>query len=243
MISRFCFKPEAHDKRATLPGSSVILLVIAIGVSACVQQGNQPLLTQSAKSGLKEPSTGLELEISLSRNVYQSGTPILLEARFRNSGPLPLTIVKMVDRSIEGRRYPKYTLHLIDAKGVEVSRIRFDGCGNTNSLFEGDVVQILPRQTVDPFAEIDEYHFRAPVALEKMYNITKPGRYRVWLQYDYRRTDQLRVRKCVYQKIDEKLVDKSKLERIRPLHVPIPEILPLEIQGLKSNALIFEIIS
>jgi hypothetical protein len=238
-------KPEAHSKRASLPGSSVVLLVIAICVSACVKQGNQnqPLITQSVKSGLKDPSAGLELEVSLFRNLYQSGSPILLEARFRNSGPLPVTIVKMVDGSIEGMRYPKYTLHLVDAEGVGVSRIRELRCGNTNPLYEGDVVQVLPQQTVDPLDGIDEYHFRAPVALEKMYNLTKPGRYRVWMQYDYIKPDKLRVEKCIYQKIGERLVDKSKLERIRPLHIPMPEVLPLEIQGLKSNELIFEIIS
>jgi hypothetical protein len=236
---------KGHGNRASLLSSCVVQLVLTLGIPACSKQKNQNLFAtaQVGKSGVKDPSTGLELEISLSRNVYQFSSSILLVARFRNSGKSPLTIVNMVDGSSEGMRYPKYTIHLVNAEGEAVPRKREGRCDNVNPLYEGDVVQVLPQQTVDPFAKIDEYHFRPPLALEKMFNITKPGRYRVWVEYSYTGSDQIRLKKCVYQYIDEKLVDKSKLEQIRPLHIPMPAVLPLEIAGLKSNEVIFNIIS
>ena len=188
-------------------------------------------------------SNGLKLKIRLSQNVYQLNTPILLEARFHNTGKTPVTIVNMVDGSIEGMRYPKYTINLVTAEGQAAPKIQMGRCGNVNPLFEGDVAQVLPQQMVDPFAPIDCYHFRAPVALEKMYNFTKPGRYRVWLEYSYAGSDQLRVEKCVYQSDIERPMNKLSLERLRRLHVPPPDTPPLEVDRLKSNEAVFEIVS
>ena len=94
-------KAKGHSNRASRLSSCVVLLVLTLGMMACIKQKNQNLFAtaQVGKSGVKDPSTGLELEISLSRKVYQFSSSILLVARFRNSGKSPLTIVNMVDGS------------------------------------------------------------------------------------------------------------------------------------------------
>ena len=233
-------------------------MIVAIIAAMAIVFGTAPSPEQKAQDRYVAPldrgteagglSNGLKLKIRLSQNVYQLKTPILLEARFHNTGKTPVTIVKMVDGSIEGMRYPKYTIHLVTSEGQEAPRIQEKGCGTVNPLFEGDVVEALPQQMVDPFAPIDEYHFRAPVALEKMYKITRPGRYRVWLEYSYASSDQLRVVKCVYQSDAELRKNMSSLERlrrerIRRLHVPAPDAPPLEVDRLKSNEVVFEVVS
>lgn len=232
-------------KLNTMPIATISALMLICGMAPSVEQKDQDrhAVTQDGETESSGLSNGLKLKIRLSRKTFQLNMPILLEARFHNTGKTPVTIVNMVDGSIEGMRYPKYTIHLVTAEGQEVSRIRYMRCGNVNPLYEGDVVQVLPRQKVNPFAPIDGYHFRAPVALEKMYDIRRPGQYRVWLEYSYAGSDQLQVEKCVYQSNVEMRTHKLSLERIRRLHVPAPDTPPLEVARLKSNEVVFEIIS
>jgi hypothetical protein len=225
--------------------ATIVALTIVCGTAASIKRNDRDrqAVTQDGKTEARGLSNGLKLEIGLSQKVYQSKMPILLEAHFHNTGKTPVTIVNMVDGSIEGMRYPKYTIHLVTAEGQAAPKIQMDRCGNVNPLFEGDVVEVLPQQIVDPFSPIDEYHFRAPVALGKMYNITGPGRYRVWLEYSYASSDRLRVVKCVYQSNAALRTNKSSLERLRRLHVPAPDTPPLEVDRLKSNEVVFEIVS
>jgi hypothetical protein len=230
--------------------ATIAALAIVCGTAPSAEQKDQDryVAPQDRETEARGLSNGLKLKIRLSQNVYQLKTPIMLEASFHNTGKTPVTIVNMVDGSIEGMRYPKYTIHLVTAEGQAAPKIQMLRCGNVNSLFEGDVVEVLPQQIVDPFSPIDEYHFRAPVALEKMYNITRPGRYRIWLEYSYASSDQLRVVKCGYQS-DAKLrknmssLERIRLERIRRLHVPAPDAPPLEVDRLKSNEVVFEVVS
>jgi len=230
--------------------ATIAALTIVCGTAPSAEQKDQDryVASQDGEIEAGDLSDGLKLEVRLSQNVYQLKTPIMLEASFHNIGKTPVTIVNMVDGSMEGMRYPKYTIHLVTAEGQEAPKIQTLRCGNVNPLFQGDVVEVLPQQMVDPFAPIDEYHLRAPVALEKMYNITRPGRYRVWLEYSYASSDQLRVVKCGYQS-DAKLrtnmssSERLRRERVLRLHVSAPDAPPLEVDRLKSNEVVFEVVS
>jgi hypothetical protein len=233
-----------HINTASMLNVSVAILMLAFGVAPCFKQKGQDRLpvSQDNATGASSPLNDLELEISLSQKVYQIKTPIFLEARFHNRGKTPLTVVNMVDGSIEGMRYPKYAIHLVTAAGQAVARKPDLRCGNVNPLYEGDVIKVMPQQTVDPFAPIDEYHFRAPIDLKRMYDITKPGQYRAWLQYSYTGSDQVRVVKCVYQSEVMARVYKTRSEQLRHLHIPMPDVLPLEADRLTSNEVVFEIV-
>jgi hypothetical protein len=237
-------KKRVHINTASMLNALIAILMLAFGAAPCVKQKDQdrPTVPQENATGASGPLNDLELEISLSQKVYQIRTPIFLEARFRNRGKTPLTVVNMVDGSIEGMRYPKYAINIVTAAGQAVPRKRNLRCGNVNPLYEGDVIQVMPQQTVDPFAPIDEYHFRAPIDLERMYDITKPGQYRVWLQYSYTDSDQVRVVKCVYQSETMARVNKTRSEQLRHLHIPMPDIPPLEVDRLTSNEVVFEIV-
>jgi hypothetical protein len=237
-------KKRAHTNTASMLNASVAILMLAFWVTPCIKQKDQDRLPipQDNATGASGSSNDLELELSLAQKVYQIRTPILLEALFRNRGKTPLTVVNMVDGSIEGMRYPKYEIHLVSAEGQAVTRKRNLRCGNVNPLFEGDMIQVMPQQTVDPFAPIDEYHFRAPIDIERMYDITKPGQYRVWLQYSYTDSDQVRIVKCVYQSEAMARIYKTRSEQLRHLHIPMPDVPPLEVDRLTSNEVVFEIV-
>jgi hypothetical protein len=185
----------------------------------------------------------LVLEISLQREAYPKDAPIQLTARFRNVGKQPVTIVRLVDGSIDGRRDPRYILHVVTAPGEPVAQRPRGGCGNCNPLYEGDVVEVPAGRTVDPFEPIDEYHFRPPPALNELYDLARPGTYRVWVEYTYMASVPLKVERCVYQRINaERTRYNQPLAKIRPLHTPVPNVPPLQVKQLKSNELVFQII-
>src|SRR5262249_39535817 len=127
--------------------ATIAALSLVCGTALRLEQKDQDryVAPQDRETEAVGLSNGLKLKIRLSQNVYQLKTPILLEARFHNAGKTPVTIVNMVDGSLEGMRCPKYTIHLVTSEGQEAPRIQEKGCGTINPLFERDVVDALPQ--------------------------------------------------------------------------------------------------
>jgi hypothetical protein len=194
-----------------------------------VQGDARPIAVRYATRGA--PTTevrGLVLRISLRQN------PIRLEARFHNQGEQSVTIVRQVDGSTEARRVPVYQVHVEDEHGVSQRPRPWFGCGNTNALMLGDVVEVPPQGSVDPFLPSDGWHFReGPLDLTKLFNL-RPGRYRAWIEYSYVDTGQPVDTRCLTVPMDE---------RLRSMHTPVPLKPPLEVSRLASNVVEFAVVA
>lgn len=198
----------------------------------------KPAETTPARQG------DLRLDVRVAPRKFVVGEPIRLFALFRNVGREPVVIIKAVDGSISGIRNPSYSVRaapLSDASPASPSLREWKSCGNINPIFRGDVVEIQPGKTADPFEPLDEYHFQiGHIRVDPLF--TRPGRYAVWVEYTNASPLET-IRECVYERVGVQMSRQGKdLEQLRALHVPIPARAPLVVAGLHSNRVEVEIV-
>ncbi|MHB8878431.1 MAG: carboxypeptidase-like regulatory domain-containing protein [Myxococcaceae bacterium] len=189
----------------------------------------------------------LRFEVRVLHSTFAVGEPIPLLGLFRNIGPEPVVVIKEVDGSTFKQRNPSYRVHAVAvSQGTPAPAALQEGggCGNSNALFPGDVAEVPPGATVDPFELLDEYHFRTGrLRADAMFAFDRPGKYAVWVEYSNLETTLGRVGKCGYQQPGTGLsrggIDR---ERLRAAHLPIPDRAPLRVEGLRSNRVEFEIV-
>ena len=70
--------------------------------------------------------------------------------RFENKGETSVLLLKALDGSAEGRRYPHVFLEVKDAGGTPISQSPGCGrCGNLNQLVEADFLELKPGESKD----------------------------------------------------------------------------------------------
>ena len=170
---------------------------------------------------------GLSLEISLPRHIFMEGEPILLSGRFVNDGVSAVVLLRLVDGSDSGRRAPRYHLQLLDHdRRIVTPRLFGAMCGTFNPLYAGDVFELAPGETGDPFAATD--HWRSGSMLVTPW--LRPGKYSVTITYENVVGGPVAVQPCP----DVRDVDDAS-------HPPPPLAPPTRVLGLGSNELTFEV--
>ncbi|MBL8956648.1 MAG: carboxypeptidase regulatory-like domain-containing protein [Myxococcaceae bacterium] len=163
----------------------------------------------------------LRFEVSLPKSTFMRGERIALSGRFINDGPTRVVLVGVVDASELGWRAPRYLATVENEAGrVMVSEVWGARCGNVDGLTDGDVLDLGPGQSGDPFSHVLADGFTVLPGLP-------PGRYRVRLQYDYAPTKPQPIGEC---------------SRHRGGHPKVPAEGPSVVVGLVSNDVELEIV-
>jgi hypothetical protein len=127
------------------------------------------------------PSAGpLEIRVSSARTERAPDAPLALDLGFANLSDKPVVVLRPLDGSLEGWRYPRYELYARDVSDASVYRFAFVGgrCGNVNPVGSDDYVSIAPGEVRADVANAWADYLRAA-------RLPKPGRYAVWVVYAF----------------------------------------------------------
>lgn len=141
---------------------------------------------EQVKSGLRaalDSLPKLELKASVDGPVEAGRVPAV-KIRLRNLSDGEVCVVRSLDASDCGWRYPKYTARILDPDGKDVTPKMGGRCGNMNAITEGDVSKLAPGVEFDPLGEgsfgIWALHQWKP---------DRPGVWKVGLIVDYSAAD------------------------------------------------------
>ncbi len=109
------------------------------------------------------------------------GKPLSLAARIKNTSAHEVFVVRSVEGSDLGRRYPRYEISLKGPEGKEVLRPGRDSLRASGARLErDDFVRLKPGDELDPFGEGSAGHGGL-----KAWRPERPGTYRLKLLGDY----------------------------------------------------------
>jgi hypothetical protein len=118
---------------------------------------------------------------SASRATVGPDEPLPITFYAVNRTDRPLSVLRSLDASDMGWRYPMMTIEIRDAAGRLVEGPKVGRCGMMNPLTMKDFVELAPGARVDLFGKgaFGHYRLRGP-------NDLAPGVYTVTLHYDLR---------------------------------------------------------
>lgn len=135
--------------------------------------GTDPEATEARDA----PLQAVDLAISVPKAVYKMGEVVTLSHRLKNKGESPVLLLKCLDGSAEGRRYPHVFLEVKDAGGTSIPQSPGGGrCRNLNQLREADFLELKPGESGDPCVLEGGFPYW-PLKVDR------PGAYRVTLVY------------------------------------------------------------
>jgi hypothetical protein len=122
----------------------------------------------------------LEIQLATARTDRTPEAPIALDLAFANRSAKNLVVVRPLDGSLEGWRWPRYDLYARDASDGSVYRFAFVGgrCGNVNAVRADDYVAIEPGSGRHDVANGWADYLRDA-------RLPKPGRYTLWVVYAF----------------------------------------------------------
>jgi len=147
------------------------------------------------------PAEALGIVVVASRTQIKRGQPWPLAFYAVNRTAGPLHVLRSLDASDAGWRYPKIDLEIRDAKGELVLGPTIGRCGLVNPLTDEDFVELASGDRVDLLGEGTFGHYKL-----RDTSYLRPGRYTVTLRYDLRfdeleRGKQMTIDERVSQRI------------------------------------------
>ena len=146
-----------------------------------------------------EQAAPIAIVVVTSRTKIARGEPLPLAFYAVNRTARSLSVLRSLDASDVGWRYPKIDIEIRDQAGREVEGPMMGRCGLVNPLAAADFVELASGERADLFGEGAFGHYK----LHDTSHLAR-GRYTVTLHYDLRFTDAERggsVDKTVQAKI------------------------------------------
>jgi hypothetical protein len=139
------------------------------------------------EAGVELPASPIEIVVVPTRDRVVAGQPLPLDVFAVNRTGQPLSVLRSLDASDMGWRYPKIDVEIRDAKGQRVEPEPYARCKNMNSLTADDFVEVAPHGNVSLFGE---GAFGHRVLREGL----PAGTYTVVVHYDLSFSDEERAR-------------------------------------------------
>ena len=130
---------------------------------------------------ITEQATPIEIVVVASKTKIARGEPLPLSFNAVNRSPRRVEVLRSLDASDMGWRYPKLDIEIRDASGRLVADPTIGRCGLVNPLGDSDFVELAPGARVDLFGEGAFGHYKL-----QQTNQLASGRYTVTLHYDLR---------------------------------------------------------
>jgi hypothetical protein len=138
------------------------------------------MFAASTVDASEEPTTALvTLELSADRSAYACDEVPVLRAELVNRSTKATWLIKPIDGSSDGLRYPKLLVDLRNG-GHPVPQVESPRCGNMNPMVVEDIFELEPGARLEILSYSTE--LMPPKALE-------PGEYELTVAYDTRATD------------------------------------------------------
>lgn len=155
----------------------LVLFLLCLGTFA---------MTSSTSHGdAQRDKSPVELRLSADKKEYRSGERPTFSVLFANVSSLSVTVLRCLDGSGSGRRYPIYSATAtVDGEPAAVEKL-VGFCGNMNSLTKDDFKVLAPGETYDPIHSegcFGHYGLEALV-------FSKKGHYKVTVAYDVSTTE------------------------------------------------------
>ncbi len=143
-------------------------------------RGPLPLAPGCPPYAPPSPMAALGIEVVASSTRVAAGAEIPLTFYVVNRSDRSVPVIRSLDASDYGWRYPKIDIEIRDSSCAVVPAAPHGRCGMVNELSAQDFVSLAPGRRVELFGEGTFGHHR----LSKYGNNLAPGKYTVTLRYD-----------------------------------------------------------